>query len=114
MVSEFRMTVQTLRILSVMLQNPEEDWYGLQLCRATAIKPGTAYPILLRLLQAGWLTRHEERIDSSAAKRPARALYRFTPDGLEKAQLALDEHLAALPSRSQPSAVRLRLSPQPT
>jgi PadR family transcriptional regulator PadR len=79
-----------------MLQDPESEWYGLQLCRATGIKPGTGYPILHRLLRAGWLSRSEEKIDPQDVGRPPRALYRFTPEGLLIAEEAVDAQLAAL------------------
>lgn len=108
---EPQLTTQTLQLLSVMLQDPEGEWYGLQLCRATGIKPGTGYPILHRLLRAGWLERSEEKIDPRSAGRPPRALYRFTPKGHLIAVDAVDAQLAALTRPRRPGWARGKAQP---
>src|SRR3954449_1232735 len=91
-----RMTTQTLSVLSTMLGEPESDWYGLDLSKRSGLKPGTIYPILDRLLKAGWLERRWEDVDPVAEGRPRRRLYRLTGLGAPAARRALDEHLAAL------------------
>ena len=58
-----RMTTQTLAVLSTMLGDEDADWYGLDLSKRSGLKPGTIYPILDRLLKAGWLEREWEDID---------------------------------------------------
>lgn len=93
---EVRLTTQVLQLLSVMLEEPDGEWYGLELFKATSIKPGTGYPILQRLLRADWIERREESIDPRAEGRPARALYRFTPGGRLLADDAVKGHLASL------------------
>jgi PadR family transcriptional regulator PadR len=95
-----RMTTQTLAVLSTILSDAEADWYGLELCEFARLKPGTIYPILDRLMKAGWLERRWEDIDPKVEGRPRRRLYRLTRVGAPAARWALDEHLAQL----QPSA----------
>lgn len=91
-----RMTTQTLSVLSTMLGAPEADWYGLDLSKRSGLKPGTIYPILDRLLKAGWLERRWEQIDPVAEGRPRRRLYRLTGVGAPAARRALDDHLRLL------------------
>jgi DNA-binding PadR family transcriptional regulator len=100
-VHDVRMTLQTLAILRVMLEDPEAEWYGLQISRAAGLKSGTIYPALARLQGAGWVERHAERIDPSVEGRPPRALYRFTDGGARAAREAVTAHVArfALPPR---------------
>ncbi len=91
-----RMTTQTLAVLSTMLGDEDADWYGLDLSKRSGLKPGTIYPILDRLLKAGWLDRRWEDIDPVAEGRPRRRLYRLTAIGAPSARRALDEHLRSL------------------
>ena len=102
-----RMTTQTLSVLSTMLGEPEADWYGLDLSKRSGLKPGTIYPILDRLLKAGWLERRWEQIDPVVEGRPRRRLYRLTGVGAPAARRALDDHLIALgQSPRSPRATR--------
>jgi len=105
-----RLTAQTLAVLSTILSDPEGDWYGLELSKRSGLKPGTIYPILDRLLKAGWLERRWEDIDPVAEGRPRRRLYRLTGTSAVAARLALDEHLASLQpvprGRAQPAPRR--------
>jgi PadR family transcriptional regulator PadR len=91
-----RMTVQTLVVLGTMLSDPDAEWYGLEVGRRARLKPGTIYPMLDRLLKAGWLERHWEDIDPKIEGRPRRRLYRLTGVGAPAARQALEEHLASL------------------
>ena len=91
-----RLTTQTLAVISTMLGDPGADWYGLDLSKRSGFKPGTIYPILERLLKAGWLEREWEDIDPVSEGRPRRRLYRLTALGAPAARRALDDHLASL------------------
>jgi len=91
-----RLTTQTLAILAVMLSDAASERYGLELSDASGLKPGTIYPILDRLLKAGWVQREWEGVDPSVAGRPRRRLYRLTGVGEVAARSALAEHVAAL------------------
>jgi PadR family transcriptional regulator, regulatory protein PadR len=90
------MTTQTLRILSGLTSDLDREWYGLELSKRSGLKPGTIYPILNRLLKAGWVERRWEEIDPVAEGRPRRRLYRLTRIGVPAATAALEEHLASL------------------
>lgn len=86
-----RMTLQTRLVLSVLLDDPRRERYGLELCELLGLASGTIYPILSRLEQAGWLlsswedpTVHEE------SGRPRRRLYRLTDDGAVQAGRSLE------------------------
>jgi PadR family transcriptional regulator PadR len=95
-----QMTTQTLGVLSVMLREADAEWYGLDLSQRSGLKPGTIYPILDRLLKAGWLERRWEDIDPSVEGRPKRRLYRLTSVGAPAARLAIDRHIASLRPQS--------------
>ena len=83
-----RLSPETLLVLERFVKSPTEWRYGYELSRATALKSGTLYPILMRLekyklLEAQWLTT-EEGV-------PPRHVYRLTPNGLELARAQLVE-----------------------
>lgn len=84
-----RMTVQVQLIVQALLGSPGREFYGLELSEETGLQPGTAYPILLRLENEGWVTSRWEDIDPHAEKRPARRYYRLTAHGATAASTAL-------------------------
>jgi PadR family transcriptional regulator PadR len=100
------MTVPTARVLAALLADPEADRYGLDLMQATALASGTLYPILRRLVEAGWLTTRWEEVDPTAQGRPARRYYRLTPEGVAQARHALAEMRAStvVPDPSRPES----------
>lgn len=87
-----RMTLQTMLVLRVLLSDPAQRRYGLELCEKTRQHPGTVYPILARLERGfGWLERHEEApAEHLAEGRRARHYYLLTDEGAVKARAALD------------------------
>lgn len=101
------MTTQTLQLISLLLSEPELEWYGLQLASEAALKSGSVYVVLARLEQAGWLSSRWEEINPAVEGRPRRRLYKLTGEGLRAATQAMDDHLAALtPARSARRASR--------
>jgi DNA-binding PadR family transcriptional regulator len=84
-----RMTVQVLLILHALLKDPTRELYGLELVKETGLLPGTAYPILLRLQNEGWVTSRWEEIDPAAEGRPARRYHRLTATGAAQASVAV-------------------------
>jgi PadR family transcriptional regulator, regulatory protein PadR len=82
---KIRMSLQTLRVLEVFLENPSEQLAGAEVHQRCRIASGTLYPILLRLEAAGWFTSRWESIDPSSAGRPRRRLYKLTSTGLKRA-----------------------------
>lgn len=89
MKSRIRMSLQTLRLLDALLLRPSEWHYGYDLSRATGLKSGTLYPILMRLKKHRWLEAHWETPQQPG--RPSRHVYRLTSQGLELASQALRE-----------------------
>jgi DNA-binding PadR family transcriptional regulator len=83
------MTLHTQLIVQELLREPGREFYGLELSEETGLQPGTAYPILLRLEQEGWVTSRWEDIDPRAEKRPARRYYRLTASGAAEAAAAV-------------------------
>jgi PadR family transcriptional regulator len=70
-----------LAIFAVMLQDPTQEWYGLEIAEQAGLKSGTLYPALMRLEKTGVLESSWEDVDPSEVGRPRRRLYRFTGEG---------------------------------
>jgi PadR family transcriptional regulator PadR len=84
-----RMTVPTQLVLTVLLEDPTRERYGLEISNAAGLARGTVHPILARLEGMGWVESQWEEIDVLRAGRPARRYYRFIGDGAESARAAL-------------------------
>lgn len=85
-----RMTIPTQLVLRVLLAEPRQDMYGLQICEQAGLPSGTIHPILARLEhQHGWVTSSWEDIKPQKEGRPRRRYYRLTKDGAERARIAL-------------------------
>lgn len=98
MTYSFRISNQTLKVLSYLLKNIEDEVYSLEVSSGTDLKYGTVQPILVRLEKHGWLTSDWEDIDPKEAGRSARRYYRFTDDGKLNAKQVIRETQAFLPS----------------
>ncbi|HEU5063586.1 MAG TPA: PadR family transcriptional regulator [Solirubrobacterales bacterium] len=85
-----RLSPQTLALLNVLLEQPADWKYGLELIEALGIKGGTVYPTLARLQRFGWLESHREDASPSELGRPRRRLYRLTGEGQRQAEDALE------------------------
>lgn len=86
-----------------MLNRPTERRYGLDLADSTGLATGSLYPILSRLVRAGWLADEWEDIDPTVEGRPRRRFYRLT-----------GEALLAAPDRVAATGLRLAMRPQTT
>ncbi|GLW29094.1 PadR family transcriptional regulator [Actinoplanes regularis] len=83
------MTLHTQAVLTVLLEHPTREFYGLQISQRADLATGTIHPILARLEGIGWLESRWEEIDPVQAGRPRRRYYRLSPDGAEQARQAL-------------------------
>jgi PadR family transcriptional regulator PadR len=83
---KLRLSPQTLLVLDAFLVQAEEWKYGYDLSRATGLKSGTLYPILMRMAQRELL---ETQWEAGEPGRPPRHMYRFTPDGLRFARASV-------------------------
>ncbi|MFF3867690.1 PadR family transcriptional regulator [Micromonospora sp. NPDC020750] len=86
---EVRMTLSTQLVLRTLLERPNQELYGLEICAAAGLASGTLHPILARLERIGWLQSRWEDRDPHEAGRPRRRYYSLTPHGAEKARDAL-------------------------
>lgn len=87
-----RMSLATAQVLSEMLKRPADEFYGMELIKATGIPSGSLYPIMMRLEDHGWVTSHWEDLEEGKRKRK---FYRFTPLGERRAT----EEVNAISSR---------------
>jgi PadR family transcriptional regulator len=83
-----RLSHQTVRVVSSLLQIPTEWRYGYDLSRETGLKSGTLYPILMRLSDRQWL---QTRWQESEPGRPPRHMYRLTAHGVRAAREFLSD-----------------------
>jgi PadR family transcriptional regulator, regulatory protein PadR len=101
MAVEPRMTIPTQLVLEALLQDPEDELYGVEIGQLAGLRSGTVHPILARLEGVGWLTSRWEDIDPQVEGRPPRRYYRLTAEGLLAAR-------AALARAQRPAGSRLR------
>lgn len=83
---EVRITLQTLQVLRVLLIDPLDEHYGLEISRESGLPTGSIYPILTRLEAARWVTSAWENIDESKQGRRRRRYYRLTAEGAKNAR----------------------------
>src|SRR5216683_2950271 len=84
-----RMTQTTQAVLRALLERPSKELYGLEICAKAGLPSGTIHPILARLEKVGWLESSWEEIDPHEQGRPRRRYYKLSPDGAERARIAL-------------------------
>jgi PadR family transcriptional regulator PadR len=94
-----RPSAQTTAVVLALAEKPTTWRYGNELCQQLNLKPGSLYPILMRLADRGLL---ETTWDTDTpAGRPPRHLYRLTGTGR-----ALATDLATAPARRPDLKVR--------
>jgi PadR family transcriptional regulator, regulatory protein PadR len=99
-----RITLNMLKILRVLLEDPTVERYGLELGKAAGVAGNGLYPVLMRLESSGVLTSAwEDTATASEAGRPRRRMYRLTPNGLAYARQALAEAQQSLTLPQQPA-----------
>jgi DNA-binding PadR family transcriptional regulator len=76
-----RPSPQTAALVSSLAREPGGWRYGYELCRELSIKPGSMYPILMRLADRGLLETTWET--DAQPGRPPRHLYRLTRAGVD-------------------------------
>jgi PadR family transcriptional regulator, regulatory protein PadR len=76
-----RRTKPLVKVATELMADPDAKFYGYPLSRATGIRSGVIYPLLTRLLDAGWLTDGWEEPGAINEKRPPRRYYTLTPAG---------------------------------
>ncbi|WP_237048086.1 PadR family transcriptional regulator [Lentzea guizhouensis] len=89
MTARLRMTVHVQAVPRLLLSDPDVERYGLEIAESAGMMPGTAYPILARLVSLGWVEDRWEEIDPHTARRPKRRFYKLTETGRTAAPAAL-------------------------
>jgi len=79
-----RLSRATLTVLAVLADDPSGEFYGYELMSRTGLKSGSLYPILIRLVDRGYLVATWE--PDPPGGRPPRHLYRLTTSGVEWVQ----------------------------
>jgi PadR family transcriptional regulator PadR len=74
-----RPSPQTTAVVLALAEKPTAWRYGYELCQQLDLKPGSLYPILMRLTDRGLLEATWET--DVPAGRPPRHLYRLTGSG---------------------------------
>jgi DNA-binding PadR family transcriptional regulator len=97
MVGKIRMSGPTLKLLTLLLENPGNARSGASISKATGIGSGTMYPLLQRLEMAKWIEGKWEDADPSEVGRPKRRLYKLTAQGQIEARKALAEFQISVP-----------------
>ena len=87
------MTLATLAVLRVLLDDPTRPRYGFDIARDAGLATGSLYPILARLEQLGWVSSYWEDQGSGDEGRPRRRYYTLTGEGAVSARQALSESL---------------------
>jgi PadR family transcriptional regulator, regulatory protein PadR len=90
-----RPSAQTIAVVLALAEKPAAWRYGYRLCQQLDIKPGSMYPILMRLTDRGLLETTWET--DVPAGRPPRHLYRLTGSGVALAT-ELAAEVAAAPA----------------
>jgi DNA-binding PadR family transcriptional regulator len=90
-------------ILAIMADAGSRWLHGYDLCRQGGIKPGTLYPLLIRLHDQGYLEAEWQA--PAEAGRPPRHAYRLTAAGraLARANPPLDMTAAVSSRRRSPA-----------
>ncbi len=96
MTRQRRCSGQTVALLECLIENPLEWRHGYDLAKATDLKSGTLYPILVRLADRSLLESQWEA--TPAAGRPPRHMYRLTSRGIAYARDELSACGCALPA----------------
>ncbi|MER6505928.1 helix-turn-helix transcriptional regulator [Nonomuraea sp. NPDC001636] len=86
-----RMTIPTQLVLRTLLEDPMREMYGLEICHAAGLAPGTIHPILARFEGLAWVESRFEAADPHEVGRPRRRYYRLTTQGAIYARSALSE-----------------------
>lgn len=87
---------QTKLIFQVLLDAPDDEAYGLEVVRASGVGAGTAYAVLRRLEDEGFLDGRWEQISPEDEGRPPRRYYRLTGEGRHVAKRETAQHHDAL------------------
>ena len=76
-----RKTSASVPVAMALLADPSGKHWGYELIKASGVRSGVVYPMLTRMLDAGWLTDGWEDPATIQEKRPPRRYYELTDLG---------------------------------
>jgi PadR family transcriptional regulator PadR len=91
-----RKTHSLIKVMDALLQDPTAEHWGYEISRRTGVRSGVLYPILRRMLEAGWLEDGWEERSEVSPKRPPRRYYKLTGEGEQCMRAILAEAEADL------------------
>jgi PadR family transcriptional regulator PadR len=86
-----RKTHASIKVMDAFIQDPVEKHWGYEISRRTGVRSGALYPILRRMLEAGWLEDGWEEQSEIDRKRPPRRYYKVTAEGENSMRSVLAE-----------------------
>jgi PadR family transcriptional regulator len=75
------MTQTTVRVAAALMADPHDRHWGYQLSKASEVRSGVLYPIIHRMLDAGWLS---DGWEPNPNGRPPRRYYEITEVGFRE------------------------------
>jgi PadR family transcriptional regulator PadR len=81
MADKIRMSGPTLKLLKLLVEDPNTGRSGAEISKITKTGSSTMYPLLQRLEIAKWIEGEWENVDPSEVGRPKRRLYKLTRSG---------------------------------
>ncbi|WHM30768.1 helix-turn-helix transcriptional regulator [Streptomyces sp. BPPL-273] len=76
-----RKTHALMQVATELLADPSGKHYGYSLAKRAGVRSGVLYPMLARLVDAGWLTDGWEDPTTIQDRRPPRRYYELTDEG---------------------------------
>lgn len=70
-----------IQVVQTLMEDPDGQHWGYDLSKRAGVRSGVLYPILQRMLDAGWLIDGWENPATIDRKRPPRRYYKLTSEG---------------------------------
>jgi PadR family transcriptional regulator, regulatory protein PadR len=107
-----RKTHALIQVAMALLDDPRGRHWGYELTKRSGVRSGVLYPMLSRMLNAGWVQDGWEDPTTMRDKRPPRRYYELTDHGLRELggviqEARRDARFADMFTRPGPAAVRL-------
>lgn len=74
-------TKTLVRVAIALMEDPNGRHWGYDLSKRAGVRSGVIYPLLTRLLDAGWLS---DGWETGVEGRPPRRYYQLTEDGMRE------------------------------
>jgi PadR family transcriptional regulator, regulatory protein PadR len=91
METKLRLSGPGLKVLKVLLEQPQKGLSGAEISRLAKVGSGTIYPLLARWESNGLASSEWEAVDPSVVGRPRRRFYKLTGLGQTVARDAMAE-----------------------